>query len=192
MGIGKRMVGRSSILGLLVLALAMGVVAAPVSAGASDPVLAYSTFLGGSDDGETGTAIAVDAAGNTYVVGHTFSEDFPTTAGLDGDLGPPSDAFVTKFSPSGTFVWSTHLGGSDFDSARAVAVDGGGNVYVIGATGSLDFPTTAGMDASLGGEVDGFVTKFGPSGPWPGPPIWAEGTATEARESPSMREAACT
>jgi uncharacterized repeat protein (TIGR01451 family) len=111
-----------------------------------DPVLVYSTYLGGSDN-ESGTGIAVDASGNAYVTGFTGSSNFPLT-GLPGTptafenaLGGTSDAFVTKFDPTGSFVYSTYLGGSDNDSATGIAVDASGNAYITGQTVSLDFPT---------------------------------------------------
>src|SRR5438552_773176 len=85
-----------------------------------DPVLSYSTYLGGSGD-DGGSGIAVDAAGNVYVTGETRSIDFPTTAGAfqttfgGGPFGG-GDAFVTKLDPTGSALfYSTYLGGSDYD-----------------------------------------------------------------------------
>src|SRR5438876_6180112 len=85
-----------------------------------DPVLAYSTYLGGTG-GDQGFGIAVDVAGNAYVTGSTGSIDFPTTAGAFGGGGV--DAFVTKLNPTGTaLVYSTYLGGNSFDSGNAITV----------------------------------------------------------------------
>src|SRR5438876_4862150 len=85
-----------------------------------DPVLAYSTYLGGTG-GDQGSGIAVDVAGNAYVTGSTGSIDFPTTAGAFGGGGV--DAFVTKLNPTGTaLVYSTYLGGNSFDSGNAITV----------------------------------------------------------------------
>src|SRR5437016_6840034 len=110
-----------------------------------DPVLVYSTLLGGSND-DRGFGIAVDAAGNAYVTGGTGSSDFPTTAGaFQTTLGGSSDAFVTKLDPTGTaLVYSTYLGGSSGDFANGIAVDATGSAYVTGTTLSADFPTTPG------------------------------------------------
>src|SRR5437660_7898279 len=96
-----------------------------------DPVLAYSTLLGGSND-DRGFGIAVDAAGNAYVTGGTGSSDFPTTAGaFQTTLGGSSDAFVTKLDPTGTaLVYSTYLGGSSGDYAHGIAVDAAGSADV--------------------------------------------------------------
>ena len=81
-----------------------------------DPVLVYSTYLGGSGD-DRGQGIAVDAAGNAYVTGFTVSTDFPTTLGAFqttfGGAVDGVDAFVTKLNPTGSaLVYSTYLGGS--------------------------------------------------------------------------------
>src|SRR5262249_21339776 len=110
-----------------------------------DPGVAYSTFLGGADD-EIATGIAVDASGSVYVVGWTQSSDFPTTVGAFARTGAPSgfsDVFVAKLNPAGTaLVYSTFIGGTNFDFGRAIAVDAAGNAYITGLTKSSTFPTT--------------------------------------------------
>jgi hypothetical protein len=112
-----------------------------------DPGLEYSTFLGGSSD-DIGAGIQVDANGNAYVVGTTQSPDFPTTVGAFRRTGAASnfgDVFVTKLNPSGTaLVYSTFVGGGNFDWGRAIAIDAAGNAYVTGQTKSSNFPTTGG------------------------------------------------
>jgi hypothetical protein len=112
-----------------------------------DPGLDYSTFLGGTS-ADSGAAIVVDNAGNAYVVGVTQSPDFPTTAGAFDRTGAASnnlDVFVTKINPSGTgIVYSTFVGGTNFDLGRGIAIDAANNVYVTGQTKSANFPTTGG------------------------------------------------
>jgi hypothetical protein len=129
-----------------------------------DPVLAYSTYLGGSSD-DAGVGIAVDAAGSAYVTGDTLSADFPTTPGAF-DTSGIFDAFVTKLAPDGSsLVYSTYLGGSGVDVGLATAVDASGSAYLTGFTGSADFPTTPdALDTSLDGGSDAFVTKLAPTG----------------------------
>src|SRR6185503_15660562 len=87
--------------------------------------LIYSTYLGGNDS-DWGTAIGVDGSGNTYVTGYTSSSNFPTTAGAyQTSLGGPgiSNAFITKLNTTGTgLVYSTYLGGSSNDVAKAIVV----------------------------------------------------------------------
>jgi hypothetical protein len=146
-----------------------------------DPVLVYSTFLGGSGDpnaalvGGGSNAIAVDAAGNAYVAGQTFSSDFPMTPGAFQTTDPGGEyqsltAFVTKLNAAGTaLVYSTYMGGSVFDSAYAIVVDAAGNAYVAGQTNSTDFPVTQGafqvQNNAAGLKVgNAFVTKLNPAG----------------------------
>ena len=126
----------------------------------------YSTFLGGSGT-DIGVGIAVDASGNAYVTGNTFSTDFPTSSPFQAANGGSSDAFVAKLNPAGSaLVYSTYLGGSSFDSGAGIALDSSGNAYVTGRVSSTDFPTASAFQASLGGTSgnDAFVTKFNPAG----------------------------
>src|SRR2546428_1829274 len=107
-----------------------------------DPVLAYSTYLGGSAT-DIGHGIAVDAAGNAYVTGDANSSDFPTTPGAFQPTGG-GPAFVTKLNATGSaLAYSTYLGNGN-GNAVAIAVDAAGNAYVTGIAGP-DFPTTPGV-----------------------------------------------
>jgi len=126
--------------------------------------LAYSTYLGGSNE-DWGCGIAVDAFGNAYVTGRTGSADFPTLNAYDGNLGGSSDAFVTKLAPEGNaLIYSTYLGGSSSDWANALVANSAGNAYIAGETFSVDFPTLNAYDGTLGGSRDAFVTKLAPDG----------------------------
>jgi hypothetical protein len=128
-----------------------------------DPRLAYSTYLG-SDTVDTVTSVAVDQFGNAYATGSTVF-GFPTkNPAQQNQLG--TDAFVTKFSPSGgSLIYSTILGGSAADSGSAIAIDRFGNAYVAGETESTDFPTTPGAFQPSGTDANnGFITKLNPSG----------------------------
>ena len=130
-----------------------------------DPVLAYSTYLGGSNTG--GSGIAVDASGNVYVTGSTDSSNFPTTPGaFQTTCG--GGAFVTKFSAGGSaLLYSTYLCGGYGAFGSALAVDVSGNAYVAGGTTSPDFPTTPGaFQATYIGDGDdvAFVSKLDSSG----------------------------
>lgn len=131
--------------------------------GPSGSALVYSTYLGGSGT-DGATALAVDALGCAYVGGNTSSSNFPTVSPIQAALAGGSDAFVTKFTPSGTaFVYSTFLGGSGADTAYAMSVDSSGNAYVAGMTNSTNFPTAAPYQAANAGNSDAFVTKIGPA-----------------------------
>ncbi|MGD9052771.1 MAG: SBBP repeat-containing protein, partial [Desulfobacterales bacterium] len=134
-----------------------------------DPVLSYSTYLGGADY-EYGYAVAIDSTGKAYVTGSTQSSDFPYTSGVhDTSLGGTSDAFVSKFDPTlsgaASLIYSTYLGGDDGgELGQGIAVDASGNAYVGGQTGSSNFPTQNAYDGSLGGSSDAFFTKLNASG----------------------------
>src|SRR5258708_3638404 len=133
-----------------------------------DPLI-YSTYLGGGDN-DSSNAIAVDVAGNAYVVGSTFSSDFPVTPGAfqAGCSNPcnSADAFVAKINPGGSaLVYSTYLGGSGFDFGSSIAGDGAGNAYVTGGTDSKDFPVMNPLQPTYGGgNWDGFVGEINSQG----------------------------
>ncbi len=138
-----------------------------------DPVLSYSTYLGGSNL-DNGTAIAVDSSGSAYVTGGTPFGQFPFTPGALQVTGAGFDAFITKFDPTGTtLVYSTFLGGSLDETAFAIAVDASGNAYVTGQTTSTDFPLKNPVQATCGcglntitGErrTEAFISKLNSTG----------------------------
>jgi len=128
-----------------------------------DPVLSYSTYLGGSG-GDSGNGIAVDASGDAYITGWTQSTNFPTTS---GGYSGTEDAFVTELDPAGNAIlYSTYLGGSGGNSeAFGIAVDASSDAYVTGWTNSASFPTTSGAyQGQFVGSQDAFVTKLNATG----------------------------
>ncbi|MCD6250537.1 MAG: SBBP repeat-containing protein, partial [candidate division Zixibacteria bacterium] len=130
-----------------------------------DPVLSYSTYLGGNGD-DYGVSIAVDGSGSAYVTGHTNSTNFPTLNPIQAtNQGAPYDVFVTKLSSSGnSLVYSTYLGGSSADWGESITIDGSGSAYVTGDTYSTDFPTLNPIQTTNHGYYDVFVTKLSSSG----------------------------
>ncbi len=126
-----------------------------------DPVLNYSTYLGGSSDegASPGLGIAVDSTGNAFVAGTTFSNDFPTTSSGFDPSPPASGAtlgavFVTEMNPTGTAeLYSTYLAGNTGELGVALALDPTGKIYVTGQTFSSTFPTT---DGTIQGTIAGF------------------------------------
>lgn len=131
-----------------------------------DPVLDYATFLGGTNDDE-GRGIRVDGSGNAYIIGRTFSFNFPVTIdAFDTTYANSFDVTVTKLNASGSnIIYSTYVGGNSDDSGFGISIDSSGNAYITGLTSSNDYPTTAGAFQSIfPGSGDGFVTKLNTTG----------------------------
>jgi len=129
-----------------------------------DPVLVYSTFLGGSSD-DFSNGIAVDSTGDAYVVGLTDSPNFPLAS-----IGSYSDTqfrmFLTKLNSNGSnLLFADYFGGtSASDEAAGVALDSSGNAYVTGVTTSSDFPVVNAFQSALAGSEDAFLVKFSADG----------------------------
>jgi len=133
-----------------------------------DPVLSYSTYLGGSAL-DQGTGIAVDGSGYVYVTGDTFSSNFPTLTPEQATFAGGThygDAFVTKLTPDGaSLVYSTYLGGSADEDVWKIVVDSAGEAVIAGYTASTNFPVVnAAQPTYGGGPYDGFVSKLSADG----------------------------
>ena len=129
-----------------------------------DPLLNYSTYLGGSGD-DLGTGVGVDGSGNAYVVGTTFSPNFPTVSAAQPSRQGTQDVFVTKLNAAGTAVlYSTYLGGAADETGQGIAVSSAGVATVTGDTSSADFPTLGAAQAAFGGITDAFVTRLTATG----------------------------
>jgi hypothetical protein len=155
---------------------------------ATGTALVYSTYVNGSlaaagdkNAATFGLGIAVDSAGNAYVMGSTSAVNFPTTSGAfqTSYPGGKTTASVSKFNSSGGLVYSTYLGGngSGWDGAidtsgayfgNPIAVDGSGDAYVVGETNSTNFPTTSNAyQTAFAGDpsgYDGYITELNASG----------------------------
>jgi hypothetical protein len=134
--------------------------------------LIYSTFLGGLSN-DIGNGIALDPSGDAFIVGQTFSLDFPTTPGAfqtscGGGSCTGGDAFITELDPSGSsLIYSTYLGGSNINQGNGIALDASGDAYIVGTTRSLAFPTTPGAfqtKCTCSMDSDVFVTELNPAG----------------------------
>ncbi len=130
-----------------------------------DPVLSYSSYLGGSGF-DHGNAIAVDAAGNIYVAGGTGSANFTTANAAQSNFGGAFDCFIAKLNPTGSaLIYSTYLGGSGGDACLGMALDSSGNVYLTGLSSSPNFPTVNPAQPNFGGGAsDAFVAKLNANG----------------------------
>jgi hypothetical protein len=125
----------------------------------------YSTYFGGSSD-DVSQGIALDSGGAVYIAGYTVSTNFPTLGPIQGSLAGNEDAFITKINSAGSaLVYSTYLGGSQYDVGTCIALDSSGRAYVAGVTQSTDFPTqNAIFNTFAGGEQDAFVARINSSG----------------------------
>jgi len=135
---------------------------------ATGTALIYSTRIGGSDT-DWGFSIALDVSGNTYIFGETRSTDYITTSGAFQTTfgGGLNDVFVTKLNALGTaLIYSTYIGGNDYDYGSSMALDASGNAYITGYTASPDYDITAGAFQTTygGGLYDVYVTKLNASG----------------------------
>ena len=126
--------------------------------------MTYSTYFGGSDGGELGLGIAATIDGNCYITGQTLSSDFPTKNAYDSTLNGNRDVIITKITGNCSLLWSTYLGGSDFDGGFSIAVNSDGSCYIIGITRSSDFPTKNAYNSIYIGEDDTFLAKFSTNG----------------------------
>lgn len=147
-------------LAALLVIFTLGLAIAAPAAGQVAPARAYSSYLGGASDDDA-RAVVVDALGNIYVAGTTYSLPFPGTVGERND----TNAFVAKLDPTGANVlYSVVVGGSDDEAGLALAVDAQGNAWLAGYTRSDDLPLKNAISTTFNGDDDTFVTKLGPGG----------------------------
>jgi len=120
-----------------------------------DPVV-NSTYLGGTNS-DKGNSVAIDKNGDIYVAGSTNSDDFPSTLNAYSKVRTGnSDIFVSKFDGKlKTLIASTFIGGDSSDLPNDIAIDKTGNIVVVGATSSLNFPS---LNNFYNGNTDGFIT----------------------------------
>lgn len=132
----------------------------------------FTTSLGDANS-YTISAIAADAAGNTYVVGSRALAGIPTTIAVIGDFSAPnpfespvaSDVFVTKLDPSGKVLFTDTFAGKGVDTGSAIAVDASGNIYIAGTTTSPDFPLSKALQTQPNTTYGtGFIIKLSNDG----------------------------
>jgi hypothetical protein len=130
--------------------------------------LIYCGYIGGAGV-DIAIDIAVDANGNAYITGGTTSGEgtFPLREGPDLTFNGGSfsgDAFVAKVNQTGSALdYCGYIGGDGDDLGYSIAVDGAGNAYVAGETGSAasSFPVLVGPASTYRGSIrDGFVAKL--------------------------------
>ena len=168
--------------------------AVTIKLNASGTALLDSTLIGGTGQ-DYATALAVDASGDIYATGHTFSSNFPGVSGSPVQIGPgtPSssyqEAFAVKLNPAGTALLnSTLIGGTAESDGNGIAIDGSGDAYTVGYTVANNFPGASGTAGKLGGgsdgsQGDGFVAKLNPAGTALIYGLYLGGTATDSADA---------
>ncbi|MGL5379768.1 SBBP repeat-containing protein, partial [Clostridium sp.] len=125
--------------------------------------LIYSTYIGGNND-NVGSGVAVDNNQNAYIAGYTSSINFPVKNAYQITLQGVYDAFLTKIdttlSGTNSLIYSTYIGGNNYDLCKSVAVDNNQNAYISGYTYSTDYPLKNSYQSSLQGTIDVFLTKI--------------------------------
>jgi len=130
-----------------------------------DPTLAWGTYFGGTSR-DVSYGNACDKAGNIYMCGFTESISNIATVGAYQTIYHGSeDAYITKFSGSGSVEWATYYGGENEDIAEGITCDDMGNLYITGETLSSTGISTAGSHQTIiGGSYDAFLAKFDSAG----------------------------
>lgn len=132
-----------------------------------DPLLDWATYYGGTQY-DAGIDVAADASGNVYMCGSTIStSNIATTGANQTSFGGFEDAFLVKFNITGTRQWATYYGGADYDNFTDIDIDGSGNVYVAGETGSSSGIATTGAHQTAFGagfNYDLYLVQFNSSG----------------------------
>ncbi len=130
----------------------------------SSGIRLWATYYGGSSS-EWGYSCAADMSGNVYLSGYTSSTSGIASGGFQNTLGGGGiDAFLVKFDSNGGRLWATYYGGNDIDDSRSCAVDGYGNVYLVGRTFSTTGIAAGGVQNIYKGGQDAFVVKFNSNG----------------------------
>jgi hypothetical protein len=129
----------------------------------STGVRQFWAYLGGSGE-DVLNAIALDSAGNIYVVGDTVSTDLPMVRPLQSKTGGGIDGFIAKLDPSGSaVVFSSYIGGASEDRATSIAMESNGSPIVAGYTLSSNFPVVNSVKPAFQGFTDAYVIKYTPA-----------------------------
>lgn len=125
----------------------------------SDGLLQWCTYYGGEET-DISQSITTDASGNIFISGYTYSSSGIAFNGHQTTFGGGRDAFLVKFNSTGSRIWSTYYGGTATDEGEGIAVDGSGNIIMVGFTESSSSIGFAGHQTVRSGWYDGFVVKF--------------------------------
>ena len=129
--------------------------------------LVWGTYYGGGGGGDGGTGIVVDSNNNVCITGFTGSTIGIATSGAyqTSFAGGTYDAFIAKFTSTGSLTWATYYGGGGYDNGYGIAADGNNNIYITGFTESSNGIASSGANqTAFAGSSDVFVAKFSSSG----------------------------
>ena len=128
-----------------------------------DPTIVYSTLFAGNSN--SSTSIGVDSSGNILLAGSTYQTDFPAVNAIQAALAGSEDAFVAKINSAGTaLVYSTYLGGSNYDQFNALAIDSAGSAWLTGFTESINFPILNAVQSASSAVQMAVVVKLDKNG----------------------------
>ncbi|MCS7075183.1 MAG: T9SS type A sorting domain-containing protein [Bacteroidia bacterium] len=134
---------------------------------ATGTALIYSTLVGGTAD-ERANGIFVNTAGEVYFTGWTSSTNYDVTSGAYQSINAGGrDVVVTKLNASGSaLLYSTYIGGSNWEEGEDITVDASGTAYITGYTYSTNYDVTTGAFQSThgGGTGDIFVSRLNATG----------------------------
>jgi hypothetical protein len=128
-----------------------------------DPTIVYSTLFAGNSN--SSSSIGVDSSGNILLAGSTWQTDFPAVNAIQGALAGSEDAFVAKINSAGTaLIYSTYLGGSNYDQFKALAIDSAGSAWLTGFTESINFPILNAVQSASSAVQMAVVVKLDKNG----------------------------
>lgn len=140
-------------------------------------VLTWSTYYGAASNTTSPNFLTIDKANNIYITGATHaaiptqawgSAYYNPTYNPAGSFGIGADAIILRFSNTGTLIWATHFGGSNWDNGTSINIAPNGNIYIAGWTTSTDFPTKAWgaayFDNTYNGADDAYIAGFDNTG----------------------------
>ena len=123
--------------------------------------LVYADYIGGNSE-DYANALVLDGANRVFLTGYTYSGDFPMVNAFQFSTTGGPDAFVTEVAADGaSLVYSTYLGGGNYDNATGIALDSSGNIFVGGVTSSLDFPTANAFQPNAFANQNEYFGQYG-------------------------------
>ena len=123
--------------------------------------LVYADYIGGSSD-DYPSAMVMDGSNRVFITGYTYSGDYPTVNPYQANFAGALDGFVTEVASDGaSLLYSSYLGGSDYDFPSGVALDPTGDIFIAGSTYSQDFPVANAFQSTVSPNQNGYFGQYG-------------------------------